>query len=391
MATETRSLILETPPRPRRLEREAAPQQVARTLRRELKRIFLRRIVELLAVHDGRSQAFGEAAYASFQDVQAIFENAVRFSVQPNLGTAEIRAIAAEKEWERWQKSLPPEGWCDGVGQAIVIGALLAPRPEEQFLSVRPARRFGHAASFMAREVAKRVERLLDSCLLGYILYRDGTAGGYSYVLRRVLIQEGSFHGTEHSTTLDESKPWGERHSYTLRERTTLNATCVTEEHAHHLKDMSEVPCADFCEPMPRRLTEFLGTIPPWLRAHLRVMRGTIIEEHLDARHPETLIWEKVRVLRDEKWSPALFLGDVVLRGWSEDDITAERLEDEADAERQRKEQAAKAQATALGATAVLCLLGLGLLAVPLLGVAAAIGLGKGVAAVARGAASVLG
>jgi hypothetical protein len=184
---------------------------------------------------------------------------------------------------------------------------------------------YAHALRGMAEAVSRYVEKLVADGWLGFVLYRSDTAAAYSYMLRRLTVRRDTLRSFSKRLPEDSSAPVGKRVTYQDWQRYEEDVTHVTEEHVHHLRNVSDVPFTTYRDAMmPRRVRELRERIPEWLRGHLRVMAGTIVQEEIYGRDERTERSERCELLREYKASPAVRLGNLVLVGWSSDDLKAE-------------------------------------------------------------------
>lgn len=159
---------------------------------------------------------------------------------------------------------------------------------------------------------------------LGYVIYQvAGGTAAYSYILRRVTIPPRAGRGRPSSPLVASrpAAPLGERNLYGSPEKFSGKMRIVREEHVHHLRDAREVSLETYQRPFPARVELLLYQLPEWIRPSLRVIEGTIVQEEVYGLDEETQEVVLTRVTETWKASPALVLGDLVLTGWSSDDL----------------------------------------------------------------------
>lgn len=120
----------------------------------------------------------------------------------------------------------------------------------------------------------------------------------------------------------------------------------IVERHEHHLMNAQAHVLgpgqAQF--PIPREYDDLLNRIPEWLRPQVRVLEGTLIQEHVDSRQIREERWKSERVLRDSRLiqprvrnayevDPALLLGHFVLAGWGQYEVERELFRQEREQE----------------------------------------------------------
>lgn len=175
--------------------------------------------------------------------------------------------------------------------------------------------------------LVRYVESLVAEGFLGFVVYRGaGATGAYAYPLRRVTPRWWSW-GRLWETVMvreDPQAPEGQRVTYQKIARAWGKAEFVTEAHVHHLREMSEAPLNDFrgWTAAPRRVRLLCREIPGVVGPFLRVITGKIIEEEVHVRDERTQ-WLTSTVIKTWKDSPAIVMGDVVLAGWSSDEVSA--------------------------------------------------------------------
>lgn len=174
--------------------------------------------------------------------------------------------------------------------------------------------------------LAAYIEELVGKGFLGYVIYRgEGGVAAYSYRLHRVTPSWWTCGWITAQTLLawDPDAPFGQRKTYADIARVWGRALRVNEEHVHHLQRMSEVPLGhrdSHLVPAPSHVGRFRSGLLGWAYRYLHLMSGTIVEEeiHVCDERRELLRSTILRTLKD---SPAIVFGDVVLAGWSSDDL----------------------------------------------------------------------
>lgn len=176
----------------------------------------------------------------------------------------------------------------------------------------------------VADALAQHVEQLVLGGFLGTVVYQEGTTGAYSYVLRRVIVPWwATAREVGRVDSVDRMAPHGERATYRLIAKMRGTVRHVTEVHVHHLRDLAQTTYQEFTGPVPIRVVELQREASTWLRMfdrHLRVLTGTIVEEEIHLRDERTQELRS-KVVKTWKDSPAIVLGDLVLAGWSSDDL----------------------------------------------------------------------
>lgn len=192
------------------------------------------------------------------------------------------------------------------------------------------------AKAQVAAAVASYAGELLRSGELGFVVYRGeaGTAA-YTYCLRRVYLAPGTVPGTpvkQEGSSLrwdvvadDPDAPEGERRIYGDLEVIDGQCRIVKEQHVHHLRRVRERELIHFRDSKPLRVTRLLATLPQLVLPHLRVIEGTIVQEEEYGLDEDTGRIVATRIAKTWKDSPAVTLGDLVLTGWSSDDLAEER------------------------------------------------------------------
>jgi hypothetical protein len=183
------------------------------------------------------------------------------------------------------------------------------------------------SASDSTRAVAEFVAELVRLGFLGFVQSHEGTRAVYCYPLRRVALTINK--QTPESTRKvreDASAPFGQRVEYRTGSRVEGRSEHTLEEHVHHLENVTETPLTAFVKPVPERVAALIRSVPEWLRPSLRVIEGDIVQEEVHRRGSYETKWE-TEVAQTWKASPAIALGDLVLVGWSQDDLAADRAE----------------------------------------------------------------
>lgn len=185
----------------------------------------------------------------------------------------------------------------------------------------------GAASEWLASALAAYAGQLVRSGDLGIVVYRgdDGTAA-YTYSLRRMQISADAAveDGGSKVIAEDPGAPDKERKTYAKLEHIAGEARIIKAEHVHHLRGATEVPLPDFRGQKPLRVETLLTALPPWVLPHLHVLEGTIVQEEEYGLDEETGRIVVTRVVKTWKMSPAITLGDLVLTGWSSDDLTVD-------------------------------------------------------------------
>lgn len=178
----------------------------------------------------------------------------------------------------------------------------------------------------LAESLVAHIEGLIRGGELGYVLYRGARgAWGYSYVLHLVKVSVRRFTdlGRDREISFDKAAPLGKRRTYAGEVELQGEASLLREEHVHHLRGAKAAALSKWKGRAPWRVGELLKVVPDWIRPHLQLIEGKIIEEeiHTTELRTGTVMLTKRRVWKD---SPALVLGDLVLAGWSSDDLAAD-------------------------------------------------------------------
>lgn len=169
------------------------------------------------------------------------------------------------------------------------------------------------------------VTQFLENGLLGRVI-RDPDApanhGAYSFVLRRVQETVHTSSTPWKETVHDANAPLGERRTFTF-ERTTdrhHRERHLTEEHVHYLENQSLSPFETYTKKLPPWAQQLRKTIPDWVAPELQVVEGTIVREETSILNDYSREWATT-IVEVWKMSPAIVLGDLVLTGWSDEDL----------------------------------------------------------------------
>ncbi len=171
------------------------------------------------------------------------------------------------------------------------------------------------------RPLADWLQLLAESELVGLVEWSDVDVCCYSY-FRHEFTTTVTPGKKRSETTLDETKPFGERTTYRiLRDRTVATAQ-VLERHVHHIVDARVHKIADYLHPVPSHVAAFLNSVPASLEPHLSIVEGIITMEERHRRLIAEGTRTETEILSVYKGSPGVLLGPFNLIGWSRDDLT---------------------------------------------------------------------
>lgn len=299
----------------RQRERPTAAQRTAERLQPILERLLERRVADCLSVAQvdgGERIAQPPTPWSCLCDaatgVAAIFHTAVEQSVTVVSPYPDVRALLLGKKLQELRANLPPFH--------------LPSRPAPGDTSVAGVR----DVRSMVEAVSRYAETLIKDGWLGCVLYQDETAAGYSYILRRLTVAgDVRIRKITVAVGVDRSAPRGEQVTGEEWEYFWANVAHTAEEHVHHLSTVSDLPLATYRGAVPKRVHVLHERIPKWVLPHLRVMEGTSFPEEVYVRDEKTEVVVHEKFIREYKYDPAVRLGDVVLAGWSSDELKAEQ------------------------------------------------------------------
>lgn len=172
--------------------------------------------------------------------------------------------------------------------------------------------------------VANYACELMANGLLGFTMGSNATSA-YSYTLQTMELDPNTFT-SEHTVDVDPTAIQGQRTTYATRSKGSGVTRHVTAEHTHHLgADAKTMPFKAARIKLPQRVIPFTRTLPEWLLPYLTITTGTIIREEIDERDQYHTEWKSDVITDQQKGSPALALGEIVLAGWSDSDFELER------------------------------------------------------------------
>ena len=292
----------------------SAPQQVAESVRPIVETMLRKRITELVRARKWilSTELKGELVRAAREIVECL-----RAAVACSIVVSADQSIKAEFQKTAWEALL--EVLPEYDEPAVCVAAFPAESADSRLIVA------------LAAEIARYAGSLVERGLLGFIVYRAGGKGAYSYLLRRTTVLTDEMHivEEERQTGYDPRAPYGQRITYTSIVDHQGVVRHVTEEHVHHLRDWRDACLSSTylvrMAPWARRVRD---VIPPWIARHVQMVTGTIVEEEVHELDPVTNTWSLPRVAHVWKGSPAFRFGDLVLTGWSSSDLGADALAD---------------------------------------------------------------
>jgi len=316
----------------RHAERPTAAQRTAESVRPLLTELITHRtnakLRELRVSRERGAVWFHEVWHAirsSGEEIHSCFETAVRSNIIVAVRDEDLRADMEEYAWRDVRGTIPP----------LVVPSIEAPSSSSWEMEIPLADEtrvwdaYGGipalARKQMTAALATCVEALVRDGHLGYVLYRDGERAAYSYVLRQVRVPGVSTSERVDCIADDPSAPTGRRKTYARTRRWEGEVVRVAEEHVHHLRGVHEGPLQAFRGAVPRRVEVLRSILPEWFTPALRVMHGIIIQEEVYERDEGTMRILSERIVHMWKDSPAVQCGDLVLTGWSSDDLAGEQ------------------------------------------------------------------
>lgn len=287
-------------------------------LRNCYRRLVDRRVGEELAMRPSGTRCTLQQV---FTDIEAALAELPRQAVLANIIIA-ASSDARRQEIEKAKRALIKGKLLPAFSPCVLLHDVAVPT------CITPAQLREQTAYTQARDavvdgLVTDATQFLENGLLGRVI-RDPDApanhGAYSFVLRRVqeTVQTSSTPWKE--TVHDANAPWGERRTC---ERTTDRhhwERHLTEEHVHYLENQSLSPFETYTKKLPSWAQQLRKTIPAWVAPELQVVEGTIIREETSILDDYSREWQTTSV-EVQKMSPAIVLGDLVLTGWSDEDL----------------------------------------------------------------------
>lgn len=211
-----------------------------------------------------------------------------------------------------------------GAGGNIL---LRADREAKEWAALQRLLPSSHPSWDSLQAVTEFVAELVRLGFLGFVQSQKGSRAVYCYPLRRVVLTiDKQTPESTRKVSEDASAPFGQRVEYRTGSRVEGRSEHTLEEHVHHLENVTETPLTAFVKPVPERVAALIRSVPEWVRPSLRVIEGDIVLEEVHRRESYETQWQ-TEVAQTWKASPAIALGDLVLVGWSQDDLAADRAE----------------------------------------------------------------
>jgi hypothetical protein len=225
-------------------------------------------------------------------------------------------------EWDFVSKSMPALA----REPLVNFSAEIAAQPEQELLPHLKAE-IDAAVTKLFRIVCYWLDALVAREFVGLLKVTSGDAARYHYFrpLRfEKVLEEGD--NQPRVVAYDETKPFGQRTKYEQKSGKLVEIKHDLERHDHDIVNMQTHTIADYPDPMPNRVVDFLNRTPAFIRHHLRVVSGVIIREQVLKR---TLAVEMEDTRHTSTWlgSPALTLAGVFVPvGWSDRDMQSSKF-----------------------------------------------------------------
>ena len=278
----------------------------------------IRKQSKLLALSN---QIEKQAVYEAYRSDLKLLEKYLQEFERVARKAVECSTITKPSEFDRWARDqwekLGEQIPAIAKGPLIAFPSEMAARPE--FLQDLQLE-FESGLSRMISRMAYWLQMLVEQEFVGLTRWHSEDTATYHYFLHDDERYEKEVDRSS-IQKVDESKPFGERITYTDRVTSEVRERSFTERHVHHIVEAKRWRLEDYSEVVPLRVKNFLDIVPDWLVPHLRIVSGDItMEEKLrKLTSDETKIEERVSVW---KGSPAVeFGGTFVFAGWSLSDL----------------------------------------------------------------------
>ncbi|MES2225414.1 MAG: hypothetical protein V4480_01215 [Patescibacteria group bacterium] len=243
------------------------------------------------------------------------FKDMVKWSVKASMKAGDGDDA---KAWDTIKDGIP---LMDSV-LLINLNADRAALPAEQLLRELKAE-VETGIDRLLRHVCLWLDTLVEQEYVGLVRFTAPTTGHYYYFRPQVTSDEVGRKSAE-TITEDPTQPYGSRVTYTTKAKVTVRTVETLERHDHHIVRAEVNTLESFQQEMPRRAIEqLLNRMPAWLRPHLRVVSGEIVQEHIQSRVARDDLATET-VISVWKGSPAIAFGNYALLGWSGDDLLQE-------------------------------------------------------------------
>lgn len=281
------------------------------------RRLIARRIEEQLAAHTLTARpCIKKLIYDAASDLAHLARQTVHASVVIKASSQTRSQDLAKAKRAVIEKLLPT------FKSSRVPYDLVLPKPVT-LAELRAHRGYSEAREAAVRSLVDDATQLVECGLLGRRIY-DRTAaanhGAYSYILRHVTESLEVSSTPWKETGYDPKAPLGSRRTMQRAKKRHAWERNLTEQHVHHLENISLSPFATYTKSLPSWAQPLRKIVPTWVKPDVQVIEGKIVREEVSILDNYTREWEST-VVEQEKLSPAIVLGDLVLAGWSDQDL----------------------------------------------------------------------
>lgn len=234
------------------------------------------------------------------------FEQMVRSAIRWSIKCLNREGISHEKYWQEFQAKLPQI--CKGT--LLKLSCEMAAKAAD-ILFQELKEEFEEGIIRVVSRMAFWLSTLVDEDFVGIMSQSGPGTCKYHYFEHK---RDDQIIGREEHT---EHK--GDSRGATYGTTTTLTTTReheIFERHTHHLVNTRQQDLCDFDQRVPRRVAEFIESIPPWLVPYLQIVSGQMTMEEIRRRdvRDETVVTETRSVWKHD---PAVIFGRFALLGWT--------------------------------------------------------------------------
>jgi hypothetical protein len=283
------------------------------------RQVLDRRVLELLTSQATPSTTAPPAVLARCGvELAQLMRDAVLANI---IVTAGSRARCAEllaAKRDAVEQKLLPEFTAPPAGRWNIPGSMT-------LAELREHQDYAAARDRMVEGLVVLTEQFVACGLLGRRIYDSAAPsshGAYSFILRHVEEQE-SRQSSFRQTARDPQAPFGQRRTWEHSVHSRHRQVHSTVERVHFLEGMSLLSFENYAKKLPLWARRLKTTIPEWMKPELQVVEGTIVREEISVLDEYTRAWE-TKTVTVSKSSPAIVLADLVLAGWSNEDLDVE-------------------------------------------------------------------